>query len=338
MTRALLVVLLALATRAAALPDLAIDAATLAGDVRTEVKVFAPDACELQPADLCVGGPGARKLLRFAVLSTNVGDVDLVMGTPNPDDTLPNGDPTWVFSSCPSHNHWHFVDFARYELRERGGSAVVVTGQKRSFCIEDTRPSEAAGPNPARRYCCRGTDSCEMPGIQGMQVGWGDLYGSTLNCQWIDVTEVPPGDYDLAVLINPDGVLCGAGGVCESNAANNVAIVPVTLTGPSDAEPAPKVNVKRGKKSRRAGSTTTVAWKTRIKGGKKALRVQDVFYSLDGGATYELLAAGLAANAHKQAWAIPVGVAAENAMIKVVAWSQAGQRGIGVGKPFRIVP
>lgn len=336
--RFVLLALLVLASRAHALPDLAIDAATLAGEVRTEVKVFAPAACELQPADLCVGGPGARKLLRFAVLSTNVGDVDLQMGTPNADDRLPNGDPTWVFSSCPAHNHWHFLDFARYELRERGGSTVVVTGQKRSFCIEDTKPSAAAGVNPQRRYCCRDGDSCELPGVQGMQVGWGDLYGSTLNCQWIDVTDVAPGDYDLAVTINPDGVLCGLGGVCESNPANNVAIVPVTLTGPSDAEPAPRVVVKRGKKSRRAGKPTTIAWKTRIKGGKAALRVQDVFYSLDGGATFTLLSPGLPAKAHRESWAIPAGTASENVIIKVVAWSQAGQRGVGVGKPFRIVP
>jgi hypothetical protein len=335
MIRLLLIPLL-LATRVYALPDLQLDVATLAGDVRTEIREFTPDACVLQPSDLCVGGPGARKLLRFAVLSTNVGDEDLVMGAPNADDQLPNGDPTWVFSSC--HNHWHFLDFARYELRPRGGTEVIVTGQKRSFCIEDTKPTDAAGPNPQRRYCCRGTDACEMPGVQGMQVGWGDLYGSTLDCQWIDVTDVPAGDYDLAVTINPDGVLCGTGDVCESNPANNFAVVPVTLEGPSVAAPEPRVKVKRGKKTRHAGRPTTLAWKTKLKGGKAAIRVQDVFVSLDGGTTFELVAPGLPPAAHKQSWTIPAGVTSEQAVVKVVAWSQAGQRGIGVSKPFRIVP
>ncbi|HEV7735312.1 MAG TPA: lysyl oxidase family protein [Candidatus Binatia bacterium] len=336
--RALLTLLLLTAATAHALPDLRLDVDILAGDVRTEVKSFATGACELQPADLCVGGPGARKLLRFGVLATNVGDEDLVMGTPNATDVLPNGDPTWVFSACPSHNHWHFQAFARYELRARGGTEAVMTGQKRSFCIEDTKPEESLGAGPTRRYCCRGTDACEMPGIQGIQVGWGDLYGSTLDCQWIDVTEVPPGDYDLVVILNPGGVLCGVGGICESNPDNNIGIVPVTLAGPSATEPAPRVKVKGGRKTRRAGRTVKVAWQTHMKGGQKALRVQDVFYSLDGGATFELIETGLGGKVRKVSWTVPAGTTSEQAVIKVVAWSQAGQRGVGMGKPFRIEP
>lgn len=335
----LLVALLAVATAARAQPDLALDLDTLAADVRTEVRVFAPDACVLQPSDLCVGGPGARKLLRFGVFAVNQGDADLVMGVPSADETLPNGDPRWTFSAC--HAHWHFRSFARYELRPRGGSEALLTGRKQSFCVEDTKP--APGVTGERRYCCRPTDECAMPGVQGIQAGWGDLYGSTLDCQWLDITDLPPGDYDLWVMLNPEGVLCGVGDggeLCESNPANNVGVVPVTVPGPSTAEPAPRVRLKspHGTKARRGGTRLPIAWKTRMKGGRKALRVQDVFVSLDGGTTFTLLATGLDARAKRQTWDVPAGTATEQAVVKVVAWSQAGHRGEAVSKPFRIVP
>lgn len=331
--------LLALAASARAQPDLSLDLATLAADVRTEVRVFAPDACVLQPSDLCIGGPGARKLLRFGVFAVNQGDADLVMGQPSGDETLPDGTPRWQFSAC--HAHWHFASFARYELRARGGTEALLTGRKQSFCVEDTRAAD--GVTGSRRYCCRPTDDCDMPGIQGIQAGWGDLYGSTLDCQWLDITDLAPGDYDLWVLLNPEGLLCGVGdpaAACESNALNNVGVVPVTVTGPSDAEPAPRVALKspRGKKARRAGKRLAIAWTARIKGGRKALRVQDVFWSLDGGATYTLLATGLDPKVKRQVWDIPPGTATEQAVVKVVTWSQAGHRGVAESAPFRIIP
>ena len=32
--------------------------------------------------------------------------------------------------------------------------------------------------------------------------GWSDLYGNGLDCQWIDITGVPEGDYIVRVSIN----------------------------------------------------------------------------------------------------------------------------------------
>lgn len=31
-----------------------------------------------------------------------------------------------------------------------------------------------------------------------------DTYKAELDCQWIDITDVPPGDYQLRLAVNPD--------------------------------------------------------------------------------------------------------------------------------------
>ncbi len=323
---AMIGVLVATTVAAQGMPDLVLDQTVLGQNVRTEVQSFAPGACELQAEDLCLGGAGSRKLLRFDVLATNAGDADLVMGQPNDTDRLPSGDRKWIFSSC--HGHWHFKTFARYELRRAG--TVVLEGQKRSFCIEDTRP--APGADPTRRYCCR--EGCTQPGIQGIQAGWGDLYSSTLPCQWIDVTDLEPGDYELCVLLNTERQMP------DADASNDVGCVPITIDAPSATEPAPRVVLRspKGRKSRRAGKHLTIAWQTRIKGGRKSVRAQDVFVSLDGGATFELVAGGLASSVHKWKWTPAEGTSVAQALVRVVAWSRAGHRGAAESKPFVIAP
>ena len=44
--------------------------------------------------------------------------------------------------------------------------------------------------------------------FSGISVGWGDDYYQGLDCQWIDVTDVNPGNYNLKIIGNPDKFLC----------------------------------------------------------------------------------------------------------------------------------
>src|SRR5262245_63369758 len=81
------------------LPDLRLDTDLLASSVQYDVQLFDPNdpaACELRPADLCVTGPGVRKLLRFSVFAINQGTADLVVGRSDQNQLLPDGKPTWV--------------------------------------------------------------------------------------------------------------------------------------------------------------------------------------------------------------------------------------------------
>lgn len=330
------------AATAFATPDLVVDETTLSSGIGVELQTFAPAACELQSADLCVGGPGGRKVLRFSVLAANIGDQDLVVGNPlaDPNEQLPNdGGPKWIFSAC--HNHYHFQTFARYELRPHGESTPVLTGQKRSFCVEDTRRTTATS---SPKYCCNPGPACPDT-IQGVQVGWGDLYPSNLPCQWIDITDGPtpgtdlaPGAYDLCVLLNTGGYLD------EQPQDNDTTCVPVTIDAP--LRPAPSLKVQRPKAATvvKVGTTAKIVWKRKKLHGK--FLSQDVFWSKDGGTSWSLLAT-TTKRGSKFPWLVPADAVTENGRVRVVVWQRypktgttAGsfQRGVADSAIFRVTP
>lgn len=244
-------------TGAQGVPDLRLDLATLGAGFSYDLVSFAPGACELRAADRCVDAPGARKLLRFDVLAVNQGDADLVLGVPDPDLLLPGGGPMWEFSVC--HDHFHFVTFARYELRRRGESMPVLEGQKRSFCVQDTRPVTATTP---RRYCCDGA----CGNRQGVSMGWGDLYPRHLPCQWIDITALPDdaasGEFDLCVSLNTAGVLP------DGDRTNDAGCVPISIDAPPPGTRAPRVKVRAPRRRARAreGRRLKIAWRRRVQG------------------------------------------------------------------------
>jgi hypothetical protein len=153
-------------------------------------------------------GPGQHKLLRFDGVINNLGDTDFVLGDPE-------NNPLFVYSSC--HQHYHLQDIMLYELLDSttkkpilvNGSAVV--GRKQGFCMIDN--NQIAG-NADEKYDCD---------LQGLSPGWSDTYDHTLDCQWIDVTGVPAGNYTLRITVNP------VGRYSESDRSNNSSEVPVTI-------------------------------------------------------------------------------------------------------------
>ncbi len=197
--------------------DLFVDADRITGEYYFEYRNFEPDDCAI--VEGCVGGPGMRRLLRFDTWTPNSGNADMHLGDPSDPLTASH----FEFSSC--HGHHHFNSYAEYELLASDGS-IAATGHKQAFCLLDFyewprgRMREAG---ERERYTC---------GFQGIQRGWQDVYDSSLDCQWVDVTGVPEGTYDLHIAINTEHILL------ESNYDNNEIIVPITI-----GAPAPDVDV-----------------------------------------------------------------------------------------------
>jgi hypothetical protein len=183
-----------------ALPDLTIDVAALGSSVMFQTRNFPPGDCAL--VEGCVAQPGVRRLLRFSTVTPNIGAGDVFFGDPRAGGNF-------VYSSC--HQHYHFNGYANYRLIG-AGNQTVAAGHKQAFCLIDLEPIRGdAGPP---KYHCLN---------QGISAGWADVYDRQLDCQWIDITDVPPGTYTLEVVIDPGNI------IRESNDGNNVGRVSVTI-------------------------------------------------------------------------------------------------------------
>lgn len=180
--------------------------------------------------------------LRFANGTPNIGDGPLYMvGLP----TDPNSETQQVnqrifrsddsyyeraageFVFHPTHDHTHLDDWASYRLREvlpgDGVGDVVAEGGKTSFCLRDTEVYDGSLPNvPALPFFL----NCDNL-VQGISVGYQDVYTKNLPDQWIDITNIPNGTYWLESEVDPNNH------VLEKNENNNIARVKVTFTKPT---------------------------------------------------------------------------------------------------------
>jgi hypothetical protein len=190
--------------RAGALPDLVLDAAYLL-DTTAEDRVQIDDAC--MQTEGCVSGLGERRVVRFGSRTGNVGTADLRLGVPSSDN------PYYALDAC--QEQYTLVGFARYELLSVTSGEPVTTGVKNGFCVRDSEPYVSEdGPRCDFYDCSR----------QGIGQGCADNYGSSLECQWVDITDVPEGMYTLRVTLNASLA------IAEVDYSNNVVEVPLEIT------------------------------------------------------------------------------------------------------------
>ncbi len=185
-------------------PDLIVDIDDLRASTMIDERTFAATDCAI--VEGCIQQTGLRRLLRFDTAAANVGTGDLSIGDPM-------ASACFQYSDC--HMHYHFKGVGQYTLYQANGTTVAAVGHKQGFCMEDVEQYQAQpGPMPATPYTCTN---------QGLHVGWEDVYPNDIDCQWIDITGVPSGQYVLSVIVNNDHYLP------ESNYENNEARVPVTV-------------------------------------------------------------------------------------------------------------
>jgi hypothetical protein len=182
----------------ASLPDLTIWGPAASPTVST--RTFLPTDCEV--VEGCETA-GTHRLLNFNTETRNIGAGDLYLGNPATNSLF-------VWASC--HGHYHFEQFADYELLDGNGNTVA-GGHKIGFCVLDDHAWSPTA-NPQAKYDCWN---------QGIQSGWADVYVAGLPCQYIDITGITPGNYTLKMTINPNGL------IAESNTNNNTTLVPVTI-------------------------------------------------------------------------------------------------------------
>ena len=163
-------------------------------------ETFTDEDCEVQENMITAG---THHLLRFSTESRNIGGGDVVMGAPE-------GNPNFEFQEC--HGHSHFKGFATYTLRDLSRT-IVAQGRKVSFCLEDVSQWDPQAPIFSKFDCEN----------QGIQAGWSDIYDGGLPGQWIDITGIAAGDYQLEITINPEHI------IDEADYSNNTTIVPVTI-------------------------------------------------------------------------------------------------------------
>ncbi|KAM6060339.1 lysyl oxidase homolog 1 isoform 2-T2 [Theristicus caerulescens] len=111
--------------------------------------------------------------------------------------------------------HYHSMDeFSHYDLLDATTGRKVAEGHKASFCLEDT----TCDFGNLKRYACTAH-------TQGLSPGCYDTYNADIDCQWIDITDVQPGNYVLKVQVNPKYI------VLESDFTNNVVRCNIHYTG-----------------------------------------------------------------------------------------------------------
>ncbi len=200
-------------------PDLVVVQNTLENSLFVS-KQFNADQCLINEG--CIRGYGERWLLNFSTHIRNIGTRDYLIGETPADPAEPSDQFEW--DEC--HDHWHYRGYAEYLLFDATNKKIPI-GTKNGFCVLDLECDNGS----------QGQFSCQYMGITA---GCGDIYDTGLPCQWVDVTDVPDGDYTLVVRVNwdnsPDAL-----GRFELRHDNNWAQVCIRIERDATGEPSVEV-------------------------------------------------------------------------------------------------
>jgi hypothetical protein len=130
----------------------------------------------------------------------------------------------YMFWAGDGHNHWHVNELEEGILTRTSSGLQVGALAKHGFHLVDDFPFSPAIPGaPASQVyknCSPVQNDCNINALNvyfGISVGWVDRYNYTTVGQYIDITGLPNGKYNLDIGVNPDGWFT------ESDYTNNTA-------------------------------------------------------------------------------------------------------------------
>ena len=141
------------------------------------------------------------------------------------------------------HSHWHLMRFERYELRRASDGVLVRPDRKTGFCLGDRfdrDPDKRLEHEPAKAVW---THRCGVrkPRLlrvrEGISVGFGDDYDPHVEGQYVELTNLPPGRYELVHRVNADRRLR------ETNYGNNASSLLFELRWPRGTTGSPSIDV-----------------------------------------------------------------------------------------------
>ncbi len=214
-----------------------------------------PDLTMLQPDEFrleLISG-GVRRL-RFSTYIVNLGPgrFDVVGSDPDPADStkltrvvqrLEQGGswvtqptPATMFYSGDGHDHWHIFGLQDFKLAfQATPNDRIATGVKTGFCFWDNVNLSGAPRFYTGATECHQQTNGTVP--MGLSVNWGDKYPWSIGFQYIDISQLPYGNYCLTLTADPRGEFIEA-----SNANNStqtlISIQPggVTVLAPNCAQ------------------------------------------------------------------------------------------------------
>jgi hypothetical protein len=139
---------------------------------------------------------------------------------------------TMEFDARSGHQHWHFLQFARYSLLDQS-QAEIIRSKKEAFCLAPTDAIDLTVPGAVLAPQSLGLGSACGTGTslwtrEILPLGWGDTYTQARPGQSFNITDIPNGTYYIEVMANPSGSLF------EQTDANNSELREIILKGKDD--------------------------------------------------------------------------------------------------------
>lgn len=165
--------------------NLVSDTDFLANSLTIQTRTFPMSTCAVQDGGT---NSGKRRVLSFGTRIVNAGDQDLVMG--NEKTNTEN----FVYLSCS--RKYAVKDLVNYVILDESTNLHVAGPFSRSLILQDSKRAFQVVNGKGTLESKKFTEK-----KQGLATGWCAIYPKHSDSQWIDVTDLQPGNYVLRTIV-----------------------------------------------------------------------------------------------------------------------------------------